>query len=212
MLHILMALFGLALLFDGGGGASGGDAGGSEGGGDGGDGGDDTGDDGADEGDESDLGDAGKRALDAERTSRKAADKRARKAEKDLATALAATQTDAEKATATAVDEAKKEVATGYRNRILEAEVLAAAGGRLHNPADAVAFLDLSDLDPDTDPTELRATITGAIDAMLKERPYLRSPKTSGDADGGAKPKPATDGKDLTPTQRMSRAYETSDT
>jgi hypothetical protein len=212
MLHILMALFGLAFLFDGAAGASGGDAGGSEGGGDGGDdAGDDGADDGADDGDEP-LREPGKRALDDERVARKAADKRARKAERDLATALAATQTDAEKATATAVDEAKKEVATGYRTRILEAEVLAAAGGRLHNPADAIAFLDLTELDPDTDPTELRATITAAIDAMLKERPYLRSPKTSGDADGGAKPKPATDDKDLTPTQRMSRAYETSDT
>ena len=173
---------------------------------------------------EAELGEAGKKALNAERTSAKvakkeatAATKRADVAEKKLAEIEAEGASDAEKAIATATKAAKKEaeseVGGRYKRRILETEVLAAATGKLQTPGDAVRLLDLEEFDvpdPDADDAELaalRKTIGEAVDKLIADSPYLRTSKVKGDGDGGAKPTPVIEDKDLTPSQRLSRGY-----
>lgn len=102
-------------------------------------------------------------------------------------------------------------MAATYQQRILRTEVLAAATGRLVNPADAVALLDLSTFD--VDDAELSDTLGAAIQELLAERPYLASgngSKPTGSADGGAKPPAPVDDDNLTPTQRMRRGYQNS--
>jgi len=165
------------------------------------------------------LGEAGKKALQAERTAKRDAERRAKTAEAAqaaaeaaLAAAAAESQTDSEKALAeaatAAADKATAETTAVFSRRILESEVLASAAGRLANPADAVALLNLDQFDVDATPDELRATLKTAMDALLTERPYLRADKVEGEGDGGAKPKPPTDD-NITPTQRLRRAYTT---
>ena len=164
--------------------------------------------------DEDDLGEAGKRALTAERKERKAADKRAKaaeakaeKAQKALDDAAAANDSDQEKAIKAAAEEAKKATAATYGSRIIRSEVISAAKGKMVTPADAVGLLDLTEFDPDADPDELVTTINAAIDQLLQDRPYLRADKTPGDGDGGAKPKPASKDEKLTPRERIRRGY-----
>jgi hypothetical protein len=177
--------------------------------------GDDDGDDKTDSGDEADLGEAGKRALKAERAERKAADKRAKaattameKLQKQVDDAAAANDSEQDKAVKQAAKDATKAAATTYGARILNAEILAAAAGKLVTPADAIGLLDRTEFDPDADPDDLRASINSAIDQLLKDRPYLRADKVSGSADSGAKPKPASTDDKLTPKERIIRGYE----
>lgn len=166
------------------------------------------------------LGDAGWKSLHEERQSRKeadrvaaAAEKRAKAAEARLAEIEAEGQSESEKAlaeaAAAAADKATADTTALFAARILKAEVLAAAAGRFSNPADAVALLDLSEFDVDAEPADLRATLKSAMDELLKERPYLRAGKVEGEGDGGAKPKALTDD-NMTPTERLHRAYDKS--
>ncbi len=172
------------------------------------------------------LGEAGKKALDAERAAAKASKKDARAATKradDAEKALKALQsegaTEAEKAIASATtaakEQAEKDVSARYKSQILATEVLAAATGKLANPSDAVRLLDLDEFtvpDPDADDEDLaalRKSIGEAVAKLIVDSPYLRSSKVEGDGDGGTKP-PVTDKDEkLTPTQRLSKGYAT---
>lgn len=141
-----------------------------------------------------DLADAGKKALDAmkaERTAAKrearAAAKRAEEAEAELARLRnagkppAADQPDPDQVRRDAV----KEATARANARILRAEVRAAAAGRLHDPADALAYLDLTDFDVDDDGSVNSKAITEAIDELIERKSYLAK-KT----DEAPKPKP----------------------
>lgn len=172
------------------------------------------------QGDPEALGDAGKRALDsvraeeaAARATARAEKKRADDAEAKLAELVEAGATDQEKELTAARKDAAKEAteatAAGYQQRILESEVLAAATGKLTTPSDAIGLLDLDQFDADEDVDKLRTALGTAIDALVKERPYLRSGKVEGEGDGGAKPPAKTDDKNLTASQRMARGYGT---
>lgn len=57
--------------------------------------------------------------------------------------------------------------------RILKAEVRAAAAGKLHDPADALRHLDLSDFEVGDDGEVDTAAVTEAIEALVKSKPYL---------------------------------------
>ena len=168
---------------------------------------------------EADLGDAGKRALDAMRADEKLAKtkakdegKRADAAEKALADLVAEGATDQEKEMAAArkeaADEAEATTKATYQHRILETEVLAAATGKLQTPADAVQLLLVTGHDFDADSDDLRTSLGKAIDALVKDKPYLRSGKVEGVVDGGAKPPADPDESKLTPSQRLARGYE----
>lgn len=162
------------------------------------------------------LGEAGKKALTNERQARREADRQAKAALQERDDALArlaeleeANSTEQEKAVkaaaAAAAKAAREEVAGEYRARILHSEVLAAAAGKLTNPADAVAMLDLDTFD--VDDAALRDSLSAAIDKLLDEKPYLAGKaKPGGSADGGAKP-PAPVDEDLLPAERLRRGY-----
>jgi membrane protein involved in colicin uptake len=133
------------------------------------------------------LGDAGKRALEAERESRKDAEARAKAAERALREAT----TEREKAIAEAKAEARREILEEANTRLLRAEIKAAATGKLANPELAVKLLDLSTFTVADDGTVEVKAITTAIDKLLETDPYLKASTLTGSADGGRQGEPA---------------------
>lgn len=144
------------------------------------------------------LGDKGKQALD-----RMKADRNAARAElegyKKLGLApdkLAEIISQSQEATAAAEAErakreAKDEALSKANERILRSEIKAAAAGKLANPALALRLLDLSEFDVSDDGDVDEASITSAIEALVKENPGLAAQGGSGTrfgtADGGAR-------------------------
>lgn len=142
----------------------------------------DTADDEAEEPDGADeLGDKGKQALErmkerlrAERTKRQAAEDGAEQAKK-----------------------AERDALAKANQRIVRAEVRAAAAGRLVDPVDALQFLDLSAFEVDDDGQVDADDIADAITDLLNRKPYLaaqggpRSPVPD-PAQGGTGRGPAT--------------------
>lgn len=136
-----------------------------------------------------------KATLQKEREGRKAAEKEAKRVaelEAELAKHREATQTEAEKAVEAARKEAtaaaEAQVTERFTARIIRAEVLAAAGGKLADPQDAVAMLDLSQFALDDEFEVDRKAIGRAIDDLVKAKPYLAAGSTKrfqGGADGG---------------------------
>lgn len=159
---------------------------------------DDTTDDaesGADE-----LGDAGKQALANERTARKSAERTAKAAKAELGRLKADGATESEKAIAKAKAEGATEAAGKANARILKAEVRAVAAGKLNDPADAVAFLDLSEFTVSDDGDVDTSAIAKAIEKLLKQKPYLakgETVRTTGSADGGARGGNGSKGTDM---------------
>jgi hypothetical protein len=174
-----------AMRMEAGDGGDGDDGGGDDGAGDG-------GDDGAG-GDPPDLGEAGKRALAAERqaradadAARKAADKRAKDLEKRLADLEGATKTDQEKALDAAREEARNEVKAELQTELhrerIEGAILRAAAGKLTDPNDAVVHLAAkTDVGEDGRPDPKK--VEAAIARLLTQKPYLAV---------GAKPRPGS--------------------
>ncbi|MFF9639396.1 hypothetical protein ACF1D2_33055 [Streptomyces bacillaris] len=155
--------------------------------GEGGGGGDDTdevGDDadGAD-GDADALGDKGKRAL----ASMKGKWRTERDKRKALEDQLAAAAADDEAATARR--EAEQAALAKANQRIIRAEVKAAAKGVLADPADAYKFLDLDQFEVDENGDLDSEEVTEAISDLIKSKPYLAAAtakRFQGTGDGGA--------------------------
>lgn len=124
-----------------------------------------------------DLGENGVKALQAERTARKAAEKQIADLAAQLDAIRAEQMTDQEKALAAArveaAEAAKAETAATYERRLLEATVKAQAAGRFRDPADALRYLDTTELPRGDDGVLDEAAIGVALDAVLSERPYL---------------------------------------
>lgn len=115
------------------------------------------------------LGEAGKAALEAERVARRNAERLARESTAELEKLRTAAMTDQEKAVAEARREGKAE---GTR-LILEAEIRAAAAGKLANPALAARLLNVDELMP-KDGGEVDAERIGkAIEELIAKEPYL---------------------------------------
>ena len=105
-----------------------------------------------------------------------------------------ATKTETERAVEAARREADKavrdEVGERYRRRIVSAEVRAAAGGRLADPADAVRLLDLDQFALGDDDELDGKAIRSAIDQLLEDKPYLAASgvgRRAADFDGGGR-------------------------
>jgi hypothetical protein len=100
------------------------------------------------------LGDAGKKALDAERTRANDAEKRAKAAEKELEKLRTAALSDNERAVAEAKAAGKTEAATDYSKRLAKAELKAAAAAKGVDLNSQLDYLDLTrfvtDGEPDT--------------------------------------------------------------
>lgn len=149
------------------------------------------------------LGDAGKKALKAERDARKAAEKErdTLKAEADrLRRSNAAVK-------GTDLEAIKTEIRAEFQAQLAETAIKAEAKGRLQDPSDALLFVKAADIDTADD-----AAVAKAIDELLKARPYLAK---AGAGDSGGKPwgdvgggkTPSIESEPATPEERMRRAY-----
>lgn len=132
------------------------------------------------------LTDAGKQALDRMKARLKAERDARRKAEAERDSAKG--QTEAEKAQR----EADAKALTRANARILRAEVRRAATGRLADPADALAFVDLDQFEVGDDGDVDEDEIASAIDDLLKKKPHLaaaqgQQARFQGGADQGAR-------------------------
>lgn len=180
-------------------------------------------------GDEAELGEKGLKALNAEKERRRTALEGKRTAEAALAAAQAELATLKAGQTGEGDDEAKRKAAIdaavktatdeATRNanrRILRADVLAAATGKLRNPKDALAFGDLDSIELRADGTADPSDIDDLITEVLRERSYLgvdgngRTPSAAevdagprGDGAGNGKPRQVTEAelKTMTPEQ-----------
>jgi hypothetical protein len=147
---------------------------------------------GAEQQGEAALGDAGKKALDAMKAKWKEADRLA----KENATALAALQAkldgkDAEHQAAQEAQRIKDDALAAANERILKAEIRAAAKGKVADEAlaDLSALMNLSDLEVGSDGEVDASQIAQAIDDLIASKPYLAAQRKrfEGSADGGAR-------------------------
>lgn len=137
------------------------------------------------------LGDAGKKALDAMKAERN----EARTAAKDLEAKFAALEAKVagKEAEFTAAQEAqriKDEALSAANERILKAEVRAAAAAKLADPQDALRFLNLSEFEVGSDGEVDTSLVAKAIDDLIAAKPYLAAQggqRFQGSADGGAR-------------------------
>jgi hypothetical protein len=98
----------------------------------------------------------------------------------------AQSQTDQEKAIEAARAEGRSEVQTASNERLIRAEVRAAAAGKLADPADAVRLLDVSGLAVGDDGTVDAKALAERISQLVKDKPYLAAKTFQGTGDGGA--------------------------
>ena len=118
------------------------------------------------------LGEAGLKALRAERNRADAAERARLAAEAERDELRAKNQTAEEKAIADAKKEGHAEATLDANRRITRSEIRAAAGGKLQDPEDAAAML--GDLDRFIVKGEVDSkAITSAIDELVKAKPYL---------------------------------------
>jgi hypothetical protein len=178
---------------------------------------DDTADSGDEEPDDEPLGEAGTKALAAEKARRKAEAERRRAAERraaDLEAELAAAKKSDGGPDEDQIRRDATTAATARANeRILRSEVRAAAAGKLSDPRDALRFLDLAKFEVDEDGQVDEDEIADAIDDLVKSKPYLAAtagtkPRFEGTGDGGARKTPTgprqyteADVKKMTPEQ-----------
>lgn len=140
------------------------------------------------------LGDKGREALAKERKARREAAKelKALKAELDALKAQGASATEQDEAKK-AVEQARREAEAAANEkankRVVAADVRAAATGKLADPADALAFLDLTQFEVGEDGSTDKQEIDEAISDLLKRKPHLAA-KASGfegsDSGGGS--------------------------
>ncbi|MFJ9027571.1 hypothetical protein ACIRQP_03445 [Streptomyces sp. NPDC102274] len=132
-----------------------------------------------------DLGDKGKKALDAMKAKLKTERERRRTAEAKLQDKPAGTgNTDEIQAKADAAATARANA------RIVRSEVRAAAAGKLADPKDALKFLDLDQFEVDEDGQVDEDEVADAITDLVKNKPYLAAQsgkRFQGTADSGAR-------------------------
>lgn len=117
------------------------------------------------------LGEAGKAALENERRARRDAEKLARDSAAELEKYRTAQMTDQEKAVA----EARRDGELTGTRRILEAEIRAAAAGKLANPQLAARLLNIEELMPKAGEEVDGERIAAAINKLVADEPYLAS-------------------------------------
>ena len=147
---------------------------------------------------EPDLGDAGKKALKAERDARKNAEKELA----DIKDEVSRLRRSNAATKGTDLEAIKAEIRSEYATQLAESAIKSEAKGRLADPADALLYIKPGDV------AEGEDAIKAAIDKLLADKPYLAAstgPKPWGDVGGGqrksAEPEPST------PEERMRRAY-----
>lgn len=141
------------------------------------------------------LGDKGKLALDrmkAERNEARTRNRETAKALDDMRAELERLKSgEQESETERKVREAEAAAVTRANERILRAELRAAAAGKLADPADALKFLDLSAFEVNADGEVDADALAESITDLVEKKPYLAAQGTKrfqGSADGGARP------------------------
>jgi hypothetical protein len=158
------------------------------------------------------LGDAGKKALDAMKADRNAARAEAKQLQAELAALKAAQEgREAEHQAEQEAQRVRDEAFAKANERIVSAELRAAAAGKLADPTDALAFINPKDFEVGDDGTVDADAISAAITDLIKTKPHLAAQsdrRFEGSGDGGArketnKPSQLTreDLKKLTPQQ-----------
>lgn len=181
---------------------SGADDGGGDGGtGDGGTGDGGTADGGTGGGGSGDLGDAGKRALDAEREARKAAEKRVADLDKKVKGYEAEKLTEQERLTKQASDAETAKVAAETELKRVRADrhiERAAAKAGFIDPEDAVLGLDRSKLKLEEDGTPEKDSLEKHLKGLAESKPHLvRGSNGRGSWDGGQRGKTTPPGTDM---------------
>jgi hypothetical protein len=135
------------------------------------------------------LGDPGKKALDAMKAQLKAERAKRIAAEEKVKDATATTEAEKK-----AIAEQRERVAKANR-RVVGAELRAAAAGKLADPTDALAFIDLDKFDVDEDGNVDAQDIADAITDLLTRKPHLAvqdgTKKIAPDGSQGATSAPA---------------------
>jgi hypothetical protein len=139
---------------------------------------------------EKSLGDAGKKALDAMKAERNEAKAEAKRIADEFAALKA--QVEGKQAEFEAEKKARELEAAALskaNERILKAEVRAAAAAKLADPQDALRFLDLSTFEVGTDGEVDGDAVASAINDLIQTKPYLaaQGKRFEGSADGGAR-------------------------
>ncbi|GHJ01609.1 hypothetical protein TPA0906_34740 [Streptomyces olivaceus] len=137
------------------------------------------------------LGDPGKKALDSMKGKLKAEREKRRALESQLAERDKPADGDQPDRDAL-VREAEAKALGRANERIVRAEVKAAAAGKLADPGDAYRFLDLSQFEVDDDGNVDADEVADAIEDLIKSKPYLAAqggtkPRFHGTADSGAR-------------------------
>lgn len=124
-----------------------------------------------------------------ERDRRQAAEREAKRTEAELAKLRESSMSDQEKAIEQARREARAEANGAFNKRLVQADVRAAAAGKLTDPEDAIRFLDLDTFAVNDDGETDKKAITAAVAQLVKDKPYLAAGATrpTGDADQGAR-------------------------
>ena len=127
-----------------------------------------------------------------------------RKAEDELGKLKQSSASGICKARAEARQEALAEATAEANKRILRAEVIAAASGKFHDPADALGQLDLAKYEIDDKGEVDRKAIAADLDELLKAKPYLAGVR---DPHFGQRPTPTGGGGSMNDLirQRMGR-------
>lgn len=123
------------------------------------------------------LGDPGKRALEATKAKWKAERNKRISLEQQLLDAKKPKDAPADPDAIR--DEIRREVRAEANAQIISARVEAAAATVLHNPADASAFLDLTQFEVDDKGHIDADDIKSALQDLIDERPYLAIEKTN---------------------------------
>ncbi|NEA63935.1 hypothetical protein [Streptomyces sp. SID12488] len=157
-------------------------------------------------------GDQGGDELSAERTARTAAEKRAETAEAE-ATRLRRSNAAQKPGD---LDALREEIRTEFTGQLVRAEIRAAAAGRLRDPADALALVDVAGLIGESGDVDT-AAVTAALDQLVKDKPYLAlaadtastSPAPWGDVGSGQRGSTEAKDEPATPFDRLRDAYGT---
>ena len=135
------------------------------------------------------LGDPGKKALDAMKAERKAANDRAKAAEARVAELAAKLEgREAEHAAEQERQRAKDEALAGANKRILAAQLKLEAKGKLADVSDALLNINLDEFDVSEEGDVDTDALSAAIDDLLARKPHLAADRRrfDGAADQGA--------------------------
>ncbi|MGW8884738.1 hypothetical protein [Streptomyces sp. NPDC055749] len=114
------------------------------------------------------------------------------------------------------LDALREEIRSEFTGQLVRAEIRAAAAGRLRDPADALALVDVAGLVGEGGDVDA-AKVSAALDQLVKDKPYLAlaadtastSPAPWGDVGSGQRESGEPDTEPSTPFDRLRDAYGT---